>query len=366
MNRGPITISAVKSDCRFFRGTVPCSPHKKYGVHCVESDGSDCRLYEKRAGRILLIKLGAIGDVIRTTPLLRAFRVHYPGTMIWWLTLTPEVVPPEADVVLPFTPQSLATLSAMDFDLLINLDKDPEACALALTTRASVKKGFTLSGGVPAPADMHAEHKFLTGLFDDLSRANTKSYQEEIFEICGLSFSGEPYILDNQSSAGYVWKLPRKKKIVGLNTGCGGRWTSRLWADKNWVALARRLKKAGFVPLLLGGEQEHAKNRRLARASGALYPGHFPLKQFINLVDQCDLVVTAVTMAMHITIGLRKKIVLFNNTFNPHEFELYGLGEILEPDFDCPCYYSPVCPNNCMQYLHVDSVFRTCTRLLRP
>ncbi|HTY59832.1 MAG TPA: glycosyltransferase family 9 protein [Bacteroidota bacterium] len=361
-----VTMPSIKSDCRWFRGTVPCAPHKKFGVHCVEPDGSGCRLYERRAGRILLIKLGAIGDVIRTTPLLHAFRAHYPGTQIWWLTLTPEVVPPTVDAILPFSPQSLAILRATQFDLLVNLDKDPEACALAATTHGSVKKGFTLIDGVPAPVDMHAQHKFLTGLFDDLSRSNTKSYQEEMFEICGLTFAGETYILDNQAAGGYRWKLPHKKKVVGLNTGCGGRWTSRLWAEKNWISLARRLKKAGHVPLLLGGEQEDAKNRRIARASGALYFGHFPLRQFINLVDQCTCVVTAVTMAMHITIALRKKIVLFNNTFNPHEFDLYGLGEILKPDFNCSCYYSPVCPNNCMQYLRVDKVFDSCTRLLRP
>ncbi len=69
-------------------------------------------------------------------------------------------------------------------------------------------------------------------------------------------------------------------------------------------------------------------------------------------------------MATHIAIGLNKKIVLFNNTFNAHEFELYGLGEILHPDFDCTCYYAAECPNNCMQYLHVDTVFASCTRLL--
>lgn len=359
------TARSVKTDCRWFRGTVPCAPHKESGVHCVEAGGADCRRYEKCTERILIIKLGAIGDVIRTTPLLHALRTDRPGARIWWLTLTPEVVPPAADVVLPFTPQSLAILRATRFDLLVNLDKDPEACALALTTEAGAKKGFTLKDGVPVPVDADAEHKYLTGLFDDLSRANTKSYQQEIFEICGLRFSGERYILDNQASGGFTWKLPRRKRIVGLNTGCGGRWTSRLWADRNWISLARRLKKAGHVPLLLGGEQEHAKNRRISRASGALYFGHFPLRQFINLVDHCDCVVTAVTMAMHITIGLGKKIVLFNSTFNPHEFELYGLGEILKPEFDCPCYYSPVCPNNCMQYLRVDSVFESCIRLLR-
>ena len=218
--------------------------------------------------------------------------------------------------------------------------------------------------GKPAPIDRDAEQKFLTGVFDDLSKANTLSYLQEIFTIAGFSFGHEEYIMDNHADKGFVWKLPKKKPIVGLNTGCGGRWVSRLWDEKNWVALAKKLKRAGYEPLLLGGEQEHARNKRIAAKSGARYPGYFPLDQFINLMDQCDLVVSAVTMAMHIAVGLRKPLVLFNSTFNKNEFELYGRGEILEPDFDCPCYYSPVCPNNCMQYLRVETVFDSCRRIL--
>jgi len=69
-------------------------------------------------------------------------------------------------------------------------------------------------------------------------------------------------------------------------------------------------------------------------------------------------------MGMHIAIGMKKKLVLFNNIFNKHEFELYGRGEILEPDFECSCFYSATCPNDCMQYLSVDRVFDSCVRLL--
>ena len=129
--------------------------------------------------------------------------------------------------------------------------------------------------------------------------------------------------------------------------------------------LAKELKAGGITPLFLGGEQEHAKNLQIAKASGALYPGHFAMNQFMSEVNQCELVVTAVTMAMHIAIGYGKKIVLFNNIFNKHEFELYGNGEILEPDFACDCFYSPTCPNNCMQYLSVERVFDACLRLLK-
>ncbi len=352
----------LKTDCRWFRGDIPCTPHKKHGVHCVDKTGALCSFYDPCTSKILIIKLGAIGDVIRTTPLLTKLKEVHPHAQFWWLTFSPAVVPSSVDVVLPFSAQSVSALQATQFDVIVNLDKDREACALTALLSASTKKGFTLRDGKPSPIDTDAVHKFMTGVFDDINKANTKSYPEEIFEICGFQFNGEEYILDSFAGDGYTWKLPAKKKIVGLNTGCGGRWTSRLWAEKNWVALAKNLKKAGYLPVLLGGEQEHAKNKRIQKKSGAVYFGHFPLRQFVNLLDQCDLVVTAVTMAMHITIGLHKKIILFNNIFNKSEFELYGRGEILEPDFDCECYYSPVCPNDCMQYISVDMVIKAIKR----
>lgn len=363
-------VDTLRTDCRWFRGDVPCLPHKEAGVHCVDAQGSPCPRYECQASQILIIKLGALGDVIRSTPLLRRLRADYPEARIWWLTLTPEIVAPVVDVALPFTSQALAVLQAVSFDILFNLDKDTEACALAATLRAAVKKGFTLAQGKPAPIDRDAEHKYLTGIFDDLGQENTKSYPEELFELCGLTFAGEKYLLRDATENAGEWQLPKKRRIVGLNTGCGGRWVSRLWPEPSWITLSKKLKRSGFTVLLLGGEQEHQKNRRIAAKSGALYPGHYPLPMFISLVNRCDLVVTGVTMALHIAIGLEKKIVLFNNIFNRHEFELYGLGDILEPEGGCSCFYAPVCidprhaPHGCMRNLSVDTVFHSVTRLL--
>jgi heptosyltransferase-2 len=349
----------LKTDCRYFRGDVPCKPHKQHGVHC-----ESCTYYDSVDKNILIIKLGAIGDVIRTTPLLHRLKKEFPHAKIWWLTLTPEMLPDFVDVRMKFTLENVVALRSVKFDILLNLDKDHEACALALQIAADVKKGFILKNGACAPADKDAEAKFLTGVFDDTNRANTKSYPQEIFEMCGFKFNGEKYILPFEPWIDKRWKVSGKKKIVGLNTGCGGRWTSRLWPEKYWIATAIALRKAGYEVILLGGEQEHKKNMKIAKAAKAKYFGHYPLKQFINLIDQCDLVVTAVTMAMHITIGRGKKIVLFNNIFNKNEFELYGLGEILEPEYECTCYYSPTCPNNCMQYLYPERVVKSVRQLL--
>ncbi|MDH7515060.1 MAG: glycosyltransferase family 9 protein [Bacteroidota bacterium] len=350
-------------DCRWFRGDVPCVPHKRNGYHC-----GACPHYERVDCDILVIKLGAVGDVIRTTPLLRKLKALHPHARVWWLTHTPEILPSAVDVRMKFDLAGVTTLSAMDFDVLVNLDKDREACALAGRLKAGVKRGFILRDGVPAPVDEFARHKFLTGIFDDLNRLNTKHYIQEIFEICGFQWEGEEYILEVDSQVAF--DLDGGAPVVGLNTGCGGRWTSRLWPDAYWVELARQLRAAGYTPLFLGGAQEHEKNVRLAAEAGGTYLGHFPLNDFIALVDRCEVVVTAVTMALHIAIGLRKRVVLFNNIFNPAEFELFGRGEILSPSRECRCFFSPTCVNpeyRCMEHLEPARVFEAVLRwVTRP
>ncbi len=359
-------ISDVKTDCRFFKGYIPCKFNKTENTRCTVNNVV-CKFYEQTDKKILIIKLGAIGDVIRTTPLFSRLKKENPKAKFYWLTQTPDVVPTEVDSILKFNFENSLWLQEIEFDIAINLDKDYEACALFNKITAQKKYGFSLVDGLSAPVNKLAEHKYLTGIFDDLNKQNKKNYLEEIFEICDLDFRGEKYFLDSFEKHSREWKLNYSKKIIGLNTGCGGRWTSRLWSEEYWVKLSKQLIAEGYEVLFLGGELEHEKNKRLSEKSGGKYFGTFPLKTFINLVNQVDLVVTAVTMAMHITLGLKKKIVLFNNIFNKHEFELYGLGEIIEPEKECTCFFSAKCKNSnyeCMDSLYPEKVSALVNKLL--
>ncbi len=352
----------VKTDCRHYRGYIPCRPNKQYGVHC-----ASCDFYEQVNERFLIIKLGALGDVIRTTPLLRKIRALHPRAEIWWLTLAPDFLPDDVDRKLKFDFPAILQVEETEFDYLFSLDKDYEAAALANRVKARVKRGFLLGDGKTVPADDLAYKKYLTGIFDDVSKANKQSYLEEVFEICGFTFAGEKYKLSNFESDGYKWDISSARQIIGLNTGCGGRWTSRLWHEDSWAEVARELISKGNRVILLGGEQEDERNRRIAAKSNAEYFGFFPLRQFINLVDQVDLVVTGVTMGLHIAIGLNKKIVLINNIFNKNEFELYGLGKIVEPDKECTCFFMPKCVNKeyfCLDHLPARKVLDTVTEVL--
>jgi len=349
----------VHPDCRHFRGDVPCRPNKEHGYVC-----EGCPVYAPVGKRILLIKLGAIGDVIRTTPLLRRLRQAHPGCYVTWLTLTPAILPQaEIEEILKFDYASALQLQARRFDIAINLDKEKEACALLLHVRATEKFGYTLreTDGVAWPLNEAAQHKYLTGVFDQLSQANTKPYVREIFELCGFDFRGEEYVFDTHEGQGYDWRaLPPAEAgpRVGLNTGCGDRWTTRLWSDAKWIALIQGLQAAGYKPILLGGEAEAARNRVLHAATGAAYPGTFPLPQFINLMNQMDGIVTQVTMGMHISIALRKPTILMNNIFNPYEFDLYGRGQLVQPNKECVCFYRGSCKlgTSCMEDLPAEKV----------
>lgn len=358
-----MSLETIHYNCIHYKGTIPCDPHKEKGYHC-----ENCKEYNPIDAHILIIKLGAIGDVIRTTPLIQAYKKKFKQPKFTWITLTPQILP-EKDIheILELNLESILYVQNTPFDIAINLDKEKEACGLMRSVEAKQKYGFTLENGVTTEVNPLAEHKLITGLFDDVSKANTKSYGEEIFEICDLPYQGERYLLDNHNDKGYQWpEISDSKITIGLNTGCGDRWTTRLWEEHNWVALCQELTKQNYDVVLLGGEQEDEKNKRIANQTNAKYFGHFPLNQFINLVNQCDLVVTQVTMGMHLTIGLGKKIVLMNNIFNPHEFDLFGLGEIVSPPKKCQCFYKGKCIDgtSCMETLtpkHImDTIVKIC------
>lgn len=357
------------ADCLFFKGDVPCLPHKQNKVTCYTEVGKKCDYYLQVQQHILIIKLGAIGDVIRTTPLYGKLREEYPNSRIYWLSYSIDILPDTVDYTLDAKdPLVYQYLLAMKFDIAINLDKDKEVCGFFSRLTSNLKYGFILNNNIVSYCNPFSKAKYLTGINDTLSQQNTKSYLEELFEIVGYTYDGRSYILNSYKERGYSWKSFNKKGwLIGLNTGCGSKWPSRVWPLMHWATLIELLFLAGYEVVLLGGEDEDAKNKYLASTTHALYLGYFKLPQFINLVHQCDLVVTVVTMSLHVALGLKKRVVVLNNIFNKNEFELFGLGVILEPVGGCDCYYAKSCTRpqgSCMQNISPKTVMEAIKQIL--
>ena len=125
-------FSEVKRDCQFFKGHIPCKYNKLDGSTC-----SSCTHYQPIQTRILIIKLAALGDVIRTTPLLSYFKAKFPNAHITWMTQSPAILPADQiDQILPFNAMSVFLLENSMFDVAVNLDKEAEACVLMAKVEA--------------------------------------------------------------------------------------------------------------------------------------------------------------------------------------------------------------------------------------
>jgi heptosyltransferase-2 len=219
---------------------------------------------------------------------------------------------------------------------------------------------------VPYPVDQAAWHKFATGIDDPYSRENRQSYVEEIFEIVGLPFNEEEYWLRTPTAEARATAaaLMHENRTIGLNIGAGKRWPSRIWPMQFWIELIKLLKAHDLHPMLLGGPEEAEMSRRLVCETGCVASGVQPLETFYALIERCECVVSAVTMAMHLAIGARTPLILLNNIFNRYEFELYGRGEIVEPPIPCDCYYRGVCQTgrNCINEISPPAVFQAVLR----
>src|ERR1043165_7042653 len=87
-----------------------------------------------RVSRILVVKLAALGDVVRTTSLLRPLRAKYPGCRIWWVTTPGAMALLEGNPLIHrlLTVDGLEQLPASArFDLVLSLEEDARAAELA-------------------------------------------------------------------------------------------------------------------------------------------------------------------------------------------------------------------------------------------
>ena len=330
--------------------------------------------------RVLVIKLGALGDVIRTAALLPGLKQRWPDCHITWVTQPGGVRlltnHPLIDRLLPFDAETLCHLEYERFGLCLSLDKEPGPTALAMRVEAGERRGIGLSRhGTPFPLNPECAEYFELGL-DDRKKffENTRSYQQLLYEALGLVYRGQRYRLypgpADRERARAVWAgmgLAEDDILTGLNTGAGRVFANKNWPPDRFVELARLVaaRTDGRVALL-GGPDERETNRRIVAACpDALDTGcdHDELV-FAALMQRCDLLVSGDTMAMHVAIAMDVPcVVLFGPTCH-QEIDLYGRGEKVLTTRSCSPCYARHCDRspNCMDDIPVERVMAAVQR----
>jgi len=373
-----VTVPDLKADCRHVRWDRPCAPHKLRGRRC-----ATCGEYDPVRARILVVKLAATGDVLRTTAFLPAIHAAWPGARVTWVTRRVAVGLFEGN---PLVDEALATddavtsarLATETFDAVLCPDADPEAAALAATASARERRGYVRDArGHVVPLGPGAAAWLAMGLDDAQKQANRRTYQELVAAVLGFDPAAvrepilQPSAADAAAAAAFVAGLRGQGPVVGLNTGAGGRWAYKQWTLAHQAAFLSLAGAAGWRVLLLGGPEEVERHRELlASAAGRpVFDGgnHNGYGRFAALVEQCRAIVTSDSLAVHVAAARRVPAVVLFGPTSAHEIELYGRGsKIVPPGLDCLCCYLPRCDRvpHCQALIEPATVFAAVQRWL--
>jgi len=253
---------------------------------------------------LLIVKLGATGDVVRTTPLLRSF----DGQVTWLTSLKNKTLLeelPELSVDFrAITWNDRSILGGESFDLVINLEDDLETARILRSLRTQRIFGAYADEQHRMRYTEDASKWFDLSLIsiygrqkaDELKLHNRRSYQELIFDGLGLEFRGEQYLLPPTPES-------ELQGDVAIAPEAGPVWPMKRWAHYDWLKaeLENRDLKVNFLPIrptLL----EHLADVR----------GH-----------RC--LVSGDSLPMHLALGSGVPTVALFNCTSPWEIYDYGI-----------------------------------------
>ena len=338
----------IKLDCRYYTGYKPCGK---------SAECENCEFYEPMGTSILIIKLAAMGDVLRTTPILTGLKRTYDPCHVTWITersaLPMLTHNPYIDILNEFGLSEIIGILGARFDLMLNFEKEPRSTGLAKLVNAEKKIGFAPTDyGTLNVYNEAARYSLELGLSDPLKfEQNTKTYPEIIYEMAEIPYQKDEYILhiDDEAKAfgrkfAAQHQITDDDTVVGIHTGCGDVFRTKQWGIDNFTEFLRLITRENDLKvLLLGGTRECDMNAEILNrlnSSSLINAGcENSLEQFFALVDLCDILVSLDSLAMHVGIGLKKKVIALFGPTTHREIELYGRGELIVSDLECvPCY----------------------------
>lgn len=330
-------------------------------------------------GRVLIVKLGAIGDVLMLVPAVRALREQ--GHEIEWLcgeqvapllALYPWITPIAAEETTLLRGSTAVRLRALlslwrrlagrSYDRIGTVYYDRRYQVLTRTARAG--RRWALSADVRErrilPGRHHSDEfvRLLLELPDDVRPQATAPV-------------APPQMPDSPLPRAATG--PRVALVPGGAHNLVREDALRRWPVESFVAVARDLLAQGYEVVLCGGPSDQWASAAFAGLPVTDCIGRYSLVETLGLFHGSDVVVTPDTGPLHLAGLSDAGIVAIFGPTSPHTFlpqrpgviGLWG-GE----GFACrPCYdgkdYAPCRNNACVQQVSPAMVVEAVNELLR-
>lgn len=329
-----------------------------------------------RYKNILIIKPGAVGDLLQLTPVMRELNRSFPESGITLLvgskaSATMFLHNPHVSETIVFDRKGEhASLSGFlglrrkirrgGYDLVINFQRSNlKAWLLASAAfpcrvlvyrkargrivHAVVNHLETLAPLGIDPASVDPSLRLYTGPEED-------AFAEEAFRDAGLS----------------------RKTVIALNTGASNR--IKCWNPEHFAELANLLTQrlgAGIVLVGAGFERDLAEKIRAGMTAEPLdLVGKTSLLQLGAVLSRCDLLVSGDTGPLHMATAVGTPVAALFGAIEPLRTGPVGKGHRVIRHAEVPCVpcNGRSCTNKtyleCMEKITPDEVFETVTEML--
>ena len=279
--------------------------------------------------RILIVKLGAIGDVVHTLPALAALRCALPEAHLAWVIerggaakllqnnpALDELIEVDTrgwrnDLFDPASRQAIKTslTKIRGFDLTLDFQGLIKSGMIAWLSRAPRRIGFDKNAlREPASAYLLTERVSVND-DDHIIKKNLQLVQHLGYSITG-AYQFPLYLApeDEQFAAQEI--AQRDGAVAIINPG--GGWPTKLWSVEGFAAIADRLWEAyGWRSVVTYGPGEEAlANSVIAHSrSGAVETLPATLKQFFALARHAKLFIGGDTGPLHLAAAAGTPIV---------------------------------------------------------
>ena len=249
----------------------------------------------------LILKLGATGDVVRTTPLLK----HLTGEVSWVTAAkNAPLLDGLAKTLRSVAWEHRAQFCDREYDLVINLEDTLEVAQFLPQLKFKKLFGaYTDANGALVYTDdsrgwfdLSLISRFGKVAADRLKLENRRTYQDLIFAGLGYKFKGEPYLLPEPVNTNLFGD-------VAISPKAGAVWPMKNWAY--YAELQRELEKKGLTVNVL--------------------PERATLLEHLGDVANHRLLVSGDSLPMHFALGLGVRCVTIFNCTSPHEIYDYGI-----------------------------------------
>lgn len=357
--------------------------------------------YQKPSKRILVYRVGELGDTLISLPALWAIRAYFPNGHLALLSNVDyksnnvgaqQVLPPGGliDEWLSYPSTDLKTdplnlipllvrLRRLAFDTLVYLApriRKPEAIRrdLLFFRLAGIRNVIGHLGFEPLPGKN--------------GKGTLPKVEHEADHLLRrLSLSGVPTppggtaridldLTEAEVKHGHTWLAdhvtgyPDKVMLVGF--GPGSKWPSKIWPEEKFAALGRKLiGETQAVPVVFGAREDAPLARRMIQAwgRGVNAAGELTVREAAAALSRCALYVGNDTGTMHLAAAVEIPCVAIMAAIDwPGHWSPYGSGHIvLRRDVECEGCLLKVCfaeGMRCLREIEVEEVFSACKQVL--